>query len=107
MINMYAIYDDVAKVYTQPIFCGTSEDEDINDEIALRVFLTQLKTDGSLLSMYPEDYNLYHLGVYDDVDGTFVTFESNRFIYNGRDYLEYWNEYLKPVVKEISDNVEK
>lgn len=104
MINIYAIKDNVAEVYTQPIFCGNDEDEKVNDEIALRMFHYQLMNDTSLLHMYPSDYDLYYIGKYDEKVANFVMPDHPRFIYNGKDYISYYNEYLN---SEVNENVEK
>lgn len=104
MINIYAIKDNVAEVYTQPIFCGNDEDQKVNDEIALRMFHYQLMNDTSLLHMYPSDYDLYFIGKYDEKTADFVQPDHPRFIFNGKEYLKI---FLSNMECEVEDNVEE
>lgn len=97
MIRVYSVYDDASELYSQPIFCGSGKDKEIDDRVALRIFVTQLLNEGSLLSMYPQDYSLYELGLFDEFNGKFLENDHPRYVFNGLDYLKYWNEYEKPV----------
>lgn len=58
-LNMYAIFDDKAKTFTQPIFRT-------QDGMASRDFATLVNDENSPFSKYPGDYTLFKIGVFDD-----------------------------------------
>ena len=60
---MYAVYDSQTKVFTMPNSAPT-------DGAAKRAFCDHVMRDEKV-SMWPEDYILYCLGVYDDNTGEF------------------------------------
>lgn len=101
MIRVYAIFDNVSKVYSQPIFCGSGKESD--DDVATRLFLTQVLSDASLLNLYPQDYDLYCLGDYEESDGIFEQDDHNRFVCNGKALYENY----KAISESEENNVQK
>lgn len=61
-LNVYAIYDEVAKTYTQPMFMH-------NDNEARRLFLMWCKNPELPMAAHPADYTLYAIGFYDTDTG--------------------------------------
>jgi len=60
--QIYTIFDNVAKLYHPPMFL-------MNDAVAIRN-ITTLKNDPSTsLGQNPNDFNMYHIGEYDDLMG--------------------------------------
>lgn len=61
IVGIYSMYDDKAGVHG-PFFV-------INDAVAEREFYNRTHTDGSPQNTNPEDWHLYKLGTFDDVEG--------------------------------------
>jgi len=83
--NIYSIYDTVAKIFNKPF-------TEHNDESAKRSFQT-----ASTDQPHRADYNLYHLGYYDDTTGEIIPVDPLK-IYSG---LE-----LKPTVSSITPEMQ-
>lgn len=65
MKKVYAIRDDVAKVFSNPIYF-------LSDELFRRELLNLIAVDDKHpYSLNPCDYVVYYLGLYDDSNGTF------------------------------------
>lgn len=66
MKGLYSIYDRKAQAYTQ-----TSLFLFDNDGLAIRTvkMAAQAKQFGELIDRYPEDFELWRLGVFDNVSG--------------------------------------
>jgi len=60
--KIYAIRDGKGEYYNQPFFLNTHGE-------AERTLLELRKDEKSMIHKYPEDYDLYHLGEYDDQTG--------------------------------------
>ena len=67
IINMYAVYDKNVGAYMTPF---TS----LNDNSAIRNF-SQASLNPEAFGKYPQDYNLYKLGTYNDSNGQFENLE--------------------------------
>lgn len=65
----YAIYDKIAKAYS-----GLFEQQ--NDAVASRLFEQQQKNKESLISMKPEDFQLYYICTMEDENGEI--FDNNK-----------------------------
>lgn len=64
-LTMYSLLDGKSKVYSKPFYAN-------NDGEALRSFADAVNNKDLLCGKYPEDFSLFRVGVWDDVDG-FVT----------------------------------
>lgn len=60
ILNLYSIYDKKAKAYARPFFMQ-------NDATATRAVLSSLE--GTDLGMFPNDYTLFCIGTFDDLNG--------------------------------------
>lgn len=101
MIKVYSVFDNVSHVYSQPIFCGSGKDSD--DDVAKRLFLTQVLNDTSLLHIYPEDYDLYELGMYDEETGHFEQGDHIRYICNGKELFETFKASKESEVNDVQE----
>lgn len=61
-LRIYSIRDSKAEIFNQPIFQKTHGEAERN-------FQTLVKDEKSMVSKYPEDFDLYYLGTYDDQTG--------------------------------------
>ena len=58
-VSLYSVYDVKAKMYYPPQ-CA------INRPSAMRMFQTQFKQPGSQFHDYPQDFDIYECGTFDD-----------------------------------------
>jgi len=63
LINIYSVFDNKAKIYSQPLF-------QINDQVAQRIMQNCVDNKEHTYGMNPEDFSLYQIGVYNDLTGT-------------------------------------
>ena len=68
MVEMFIIYDSKGGLYNKP-FCF------INRQVALRAAADLMADADSEIRRHPEDYSLWHIGQYDDVEGQIHLFE--------------------------------
>lgn len=68
-LKMYSIYDSKAKVYNRPVFLHS-------DPEAERMLKMSVQDPNSLISKFPEDYDLFAIGTYDDQTGKIVPNDS-------------------------------
>ncbi|AXL14748.1 nonstructural protein [Microviridae sp.] len=64
-MQIYAVYDVKAKMFTIPWFQH-------NSEVAVRNFRNACNDPATNFSKNPEDYTLHYLGEFDDEDGLIV-----------------------------------
>lgn len=62
MLRIYSIRDSKAGVFNQPWFAKTHGEAERN-------FIQLSRDEKSMVSQFPEDYDLYFLGSYDDQSG--------------------------------------
>lgn len=73
MLQMYSIYDSKAEVYNTPFFSKTHGE-------AERSFKTLTNDPKSQVNQYPEDFDLYHIGEYDDNKGITKSLDTPKHI---------------------------
>lgn len=73
-IEIYTIYDTKAQYYTRPFFAR-------GDETAKRIITNTLAQKDNEFAMNPEDFQLYHLGSFNEDDGK-ITSNPPRHILN-------------------------
>lgn len=61
-LQTYAIYDSVAKVFSQPFTAA-------NNAVATRMFSNTASDPSTNIFKNPTDYSLHHIGEYDDEVG--------------------------------------
>lgn len=62
---VYAVRDRAIDSFGQPIFCLAQGE-------ALRSFMDEVNRAGSPMQAHPDDYDLYHIGTFDEATGTLV-----------------------------------
>jgi len=62
MLNVFTVYDSAAKRYLEPFFAETVE-------VACRMFRALVNKEGHQFCRFPEDYVLFHIGVYSTESG--------------------------------------
>ena len=65
-LQIYAVYDDKAKLYLQPFFLRSTPE-------AVRAFGDLCNNPDHPFSAHPEDYSLWHFGEWKEESGQFVT----------------------------------
>jgi len=63
ILRLYSVYDKKALLFGQPNFM-------LNDQVAIRSFTDGVKDTGSTIGKHPEDYALYHIATYNEVNGS-------------------------------------
>lgn len=58
ILNVYAIFDKAVKSYSQPVFTQ-------NDILVKRIIKQVAEDPSTDLAKYPDQYTVYHIGVYD------------------------------------------
>lgn len=61
--NIYSVYDNKAELYGTPFFMKTNGE-------AVRAFKSLVNDKSTMPGQHPEDFQLLHLGKFDDVEGT-------------------------------------
>lgn len=72
-LKAYSIRDSKAEVYNTPFFSKTHGEAERN-------FAQLTRDDKSMVNKYPEDYDLYHIGTYDDLSGVFTGLDTPQHI---------------------------
>lgn len=73
VLKMYSIRDSKAEVFNTPFFQKTHGE-------AERSFAELCKDEKSFVAKYPDDYDLYYLGTYDDQTGKMDTIETPQHV---------------------------
>ncbi len=60
--NIYTVYDKVVEAFLMPFYSK-------NDRSAIRALTKPIMTDGHEFNVSPLDYDLYFIGVFDDLTG--------------------------------------
>lgn len=61
-LKIYSIRDSKAEIYRQPFFCSSHGEAERNFEMLVN-------DSKSLVSQYPDDFDLYYIGKFDDDKG--------------------------------------
>jgi len=78
---LYSVLDRKAHVFAAP-FTST------NDQTAQRLFVRACNDPNNDLGMFPNDYALFQIGLFDDEDGRIEPKEIPRLIIDGRSVIE-------------------
>lgn len=70
---MFSIYDKKARDYSSPFISKTQQD-------AIRKVASTLQKGGTLLSQFPEDYELYYVGGFDPDTGLLLPMDRPEII---------------------------
>jgi len=63
--RVFSVYDSAAKCYSHPFYIP-------REEQAVRAFSDAVNSPNHEFGKYPADYTLFHLGDFDDADGTYT-----------------------------------
>lgn len=77
---MYAIRDEAAEVFLDPMI-------DQTDETAKRNFAYALKNN-QMMGFRPSDFSLWQIAVYDSTSGSIEPLQSIKLLMRGNDYAE-------------------
>lgn len=79
----YSVRDSKAEIYNQPFFQKSHGE-------AERTLLSLVKDGKSMISQYPDDYDLYFIGTYDDQTGVFSPLNTPQHMQKARHVLDAW-----------------
>jgi len=91
ILKMFSIYDRKAEVHQPPLYCH-------NIGHAMRVFQDVFRTPDSVLSRYPEDFQVFEVGTFDDQSALIVGLDKPHLVCPGTE--------LVPQRKESADDAE-
>lgn len=74
---MYSTYDVKTGFYHPPIFCH-------NEGHAARVFASAFRDQNTTFGLFPEDYQMHHIGEFDDQTGKIISIDP-KFCFSGAD----------------------
>lgn len=80
MLQMFAIRDLKAVSFMPPYTAP-------NKGVAIRSFTDAVNDPSSMLSKYPDDFALFHIGSYDPETGVVTPVKTNELVVGGRDVL--------------------
>lgn len=63
-VHVYSVKDTKAKAFLQPFFS-------MNDDVCLRSIRHVLAQPDHVFTLNPQDYDLYQIGIFDDLTGKF------------------------------------
>lgn len=79
-LKIFSIRDSKAEIYMQPFFQKSHGE-------AERSFTQLARDQKSTVSQFPEDYDLYFVGVYDDQKGTVQSLDTPQHVLKAVDVL--------------------
>lgn len=91
MLKAYSVYDTIAGKFSNPIFV----DSDNGDELAKRAFKAQLYDRGTMIALFPDNYELHYIGEFNELTGEFIinNLPSNLVVITGIDALNEVREH--------------
>jgi len=84
-VQIFGVYDKAAKHFLAPFFL-------VNKEVAIRTFAAGVNHPESRFKAKPLDYDLYHLGSFNDESGAFDNFAENVFLINASELISQPSE---------------
>ena len=75
-----SVLDVKAAVYSRPMFY-------LNSNVAVRSFGDAVSDKSTGIASHPEDFHLYKVGEFDDVEGVFVNFKRPEYLAKAVDFL--------------------
>lgn len=88
-MRIFSIFDRKSLAFATPFFMKTTGE-------ATRALREHLKDGNSLISKYPEDFELYEVGGFDDQTGRLIDPQESQFILNAASLLEPDNADTSP-----------
>ena len=81
VLEAFSIRDQKAEAYNTPFFQKTKGE-------AVRSFMTAVNDKSTNLNKYPEDFDLYQIGQWDDLKGQMVPLDTPKHVGKAIEYLE-------------------
>lgn len=94
--KIFSVRDAKAEVFHQPFYATTHAEAERN-------FNSLTNDEKSFVNKYPEDYDLYYLGEYDDHKGTFKTLDTPLHVVKA---IQLVRNHQQPVLKNFPVNDE-
>ena len=79
--KVFTVYDSKAEAYMQPFFSPTTG-------LAIRSFSEVANNKDHAFSKYPEDYTLFEIGEFNDIDGSIKMLDAKKSIGIALDYVQ-------------------
>lgn len=92
--EVYAVYNSKAKFFNQPFTSKT-------DGEAERSFEQAVNDPQTFINRYPEDYDLYYLGQFDDNTGKYQTLKTPEHKFKAVQLLKAKDQILKDLRKSF------
>jgi len=92
ILQIFTVYDIKARAYLPPFFVPSIE-------VAKRTFLDASLDKEHQFGKHPEDYNLMHLGEFNDENGTFNILESKVSLGLGIEHKAAYENFLEVAKK--------
>lgn len=86
--NAFSVYDEKAQAYNLPFFFPQIG-------VAIRAFTSMVQDQNSIIFRNPEDFTLYHIGTYSDLNGRMEAFSEPRFIARATDVMQKPNQPIE------------
>lgn len=80
-LKLFAVMDKKVASYQNPFFA-------LANGQAMRSFGDSVQAKDSPLSMHPEDYELYHIGDFDQISGELMQEGTGNYLCRGLDFVE-------------------
>lgn len=80
-IGVFSVYDKKTAAYMQPFFQVTRGQ-------AMRTVQDTMNDENSLIGRHPEDFALYQVGFFDDLEGVCGLQEEDRFVCNADEIVQ-------------------
>lgn len=77
---VFSVFDVKSGTFGTPFFC-------VNPAVALRTFQDLVNDSQSVVNRYPDDFQLFQFGQFDESTGLFDLSDRPVFLSNARDYL--------------------
>lgn len=81
VLKMFCIYDRKSKIHHPPNYCH-------NTPHAMRVFKSIFAQKDSVFHTYPEDFQIFEIGQWDDATGLVTSLEKANFVCAGSDFVD-------------------
>ena len=78
---IFTVYDKKACIHTSPFFAQ-------NKETAVRSFFRLSNDSRTDVNMFPDDYALYCVGEFHDIDGSIIPFVPVEFVVDARSLIK-------------------
>lgn len=79
-LTLVTIYDTVARAHMPPSAVRTPEE-------GVRVFEATVKQQGSRFADHPEDFILYHVGEWDEIEGVLIPLDKHIKLATASDFI--------------------